>query len=178
MRSLFCTVQSRIHMAIQMFYDNHFPSFNVLACFSFTSWTSFCYLLPIRTASGKDSQNHYWNCSLKVIDGVQSTCCFVEMCSSGVFLASHWLWDAMLATAACDNISTTACTKSNHQCGIRNENQLRKWYLVVGKCSANNEAQVQAERRTLFLRELAERRCKLPLLKTGISLRNGSHVLV
>lgn len=34
---LFCTAQCRIHMGMQMFYDNHFPSFNVLFCFSFTS---------------------------------------------------------------------------------------------------------------------------------------------
>lgn len=178
MWSLFCTAQCRIHMAIQMFYDNHFPSLDVLACLSFTSWTSFCYLLPIRNASRKDWQNRYWNCSLKVIDGVQSTRCFVEMHSSVVFLALHWMWDATLATAACDNISTTACTKCNHQCGTRNENQLRKCYLVVGKCSADNEAQVQAESGTLFLRELAEQRRKLPLLKRETSMRNRSHVLV
>lgn len=94
MWSLFCTVECRIHMAIQMFYDNHFPFLCILSSCSFTSWTSFSYLLPIRTASRKDWQNGYWNCSLKVIDGVQSTCCFAEMCSSVVFLASHWLWDA------------------------------------------------------------------------------------
>lgn len=115
-------------MAIQMFYDDHFPPVSALFCFSFSSWTSFCYLLPIRTASRKDWQNHYWNGSLNVIDGAQSTCWFVERCS---FQALHWLWDAVLVTAACGSICTAASTKCHHQCGIKNENQLRKCYLVV-----------------------------------------------